>query len=210
MPRGVAIPELSEQLFKAVERVLEREGPGGLSGRAITREAGVATGLLYNHFADLDDLLAAFILDRARAFVGHVEALSSRPGTGTVTGNLTEAATAMAPVITLMYNLVVSRPSLARRLHELLHGSELSLLTLEDAFGAYLEAEQREGRVAAGVEAPALSIALVGAVHHLLMTGRLSMMGQVVAAIVGSRVDRGRQTQGHARRTQRQPGRPVA
>jgi AcrR family transcriptional regulator len=186
MPRGVAIPELSEQLFQAVERVLERDGPNGLSGRAITREAGVATGLLYNHFADLDELLAMFIVDRARAFVGHVEALSSRPGTGTVAGNLTEAATVMAPVITLMFNLVISRPSLARRLQELLHGSGLSLLTLEGAFAAYLEAEKRGGRVAAGVDAPALSIALVGAVHHLLMTGRLGMMGQVVDAIVGS------------------------
>jgi AcrR family transcriptional regulator len=186
MPRGVAIPKLSEQLFQAVERVLEREGPSGLSGRAITREARVATGLLYNHYSDLDELLATFIVDRARAFVGHVEALSSLPGTGTVAGNLTEAATSMAPVITLMYNLVISRPSLARRLQELLHGSELSLLTLEGAFAGYLEAEKREGRVAAGVDAPALSIVLVGAVHHLLMTGRLSMMGQVVAAIVGS------------------------
>jgi AcrR family transcriptional regulator len=185
MPRGVAIPELSEQLFQAVERVLERDGPSGLSGRAITREAGVATGLLYNHFADLDELLATFIVDRARAFVGHVEALSSRPGTGTVAGNLTEAATAMAPVITLMFNLVISRPSLARRLQELLHGSRLSLLTLEGAFTAYLEAEKREGRLAAGVDAPALSIALVGAVHHLLMTGRLGIMEQVVDAIVG-------------------------
>jgi len=195
MPRGVAIPELPEQLFQAVERVLERDGPSGLSGRGITREAGVATGLLYNHYADLDELLASFILDRARAFVGHVEALSSLPGTGTVAGNLTEAATAMAPVITLMYNLVVSRPSLARRLHELVHGSELSLLTLEAAFAGYLDAEKRQGRVPASVDAPALSIALVGAVHHLLMTGRLSMMGQVVAAIVGKLGGRRRSSQ---------------
>src|SRR5262249_4406766 len=141
MPRGIAIPELSEQLFQAVERLLEREGPSGLSGRAITREAGVATGLLYNHFADLDELLAWFILARARAWVGHVEGSSSRLGRGAVAGTLPGAAPATAPVITLMYNLVISRPSLARRLHELLHGSEMSLLTLEGAFAAYLEAE---------------------------------------------------------------------
>lgn len=184
MPRGIAIPEVDEQLFQAVERVLEREGPSGLTGRAITREAGVATGLLYNHFENLDELLAKFIVDRAHAFVAHVERLPSLAGTGTVAGNLTESATAMAPVITLMYNLVVSRPTLGVRIQELLHGSEVSVLTLEAAFAGYLEAEKRAGRVGTGVDSTALSVALVGSVHHLLMTGRLSMMGLVVAAIV--------------------------
>jgi AcrR family transcriptional regulator len=167
--------------------VLERDGPSGLSSRAITREAGVATGLLWSHFADLDDLLASCILDRARSFVEHAEALSSRAGTGTVVDNLTEAASAMAPALALMFNLVMSRPSLAHRLQALVGaGDEPSLLTVEGAFAAYLEAEKREGRVAPGVDAPALSIALVGAVHHLLMTGRLAMMGQVVATFAGS------------------------
>jgi AcrR family transcriptional regulator len=185
MPRGVAIPELHEQLFQAVERVLEREGPSGLSGRAVTREAGVATGLLNNHFADLDDLLAMFILDRARAFVEHVEALSSRVGVGTVVGNLTEAGTAMAPAMTRMFNLVISRPSIAGRLQmSAHHGGEVSLLDLERGFATYIEAEKREGRVASRTDAPALAIALTGAVHHLLITGRMSMMGPVVAAIL--------------------------
>jgi AcrR family transcriptional regulator len=168
-------------------RVLERDGSSGISGRAITRDAGVATGLLWNHFADLDDLLASCILDRARGFVEHAEALSSRAGTGTVVGNLTEAASAMAPALTLMFNLVMSRPSLAQRLRALAGaGDEPSLVNLEGAFAAYLEAEKREGRVAPGVDTSALSIALVGAVHHLLMTGRLAMMGQVVATFAGS------------------------
>jgi len=185
VPRGVAIPELPEQLFQSVERVLERDGPSGLTGRAITREAGVATGLLYNHFTDLDELLAMFIHDRARAFIAHVEALSARTGTGTVVGNLTKAATAMAPGFTLMFNLVMSRPTLARRLQAVV-GHEVALHDLETAFTAYLEAEKREGRVAAGADSQALSIALVGAMHHLLMSGRLRMMEQVVAALAGS------------------------
>jgi len=35
--------------------LLRRPGPDRLSGRAVTGEAGVATGLLYAHFADFDD-----------------------------------------------------------------------------------------------------------------------------------------------------------
>ena len=44
-PRGVAIHEAREQMFLAAERVLARQGPDGLTSRAITQEAGVATGL---------------------------------------------------------------------------------------------------------------------------------------------------------------------
>lgn len=186
MPRGVAIPELPEQLFRAVERVLERDGPKGLSGRAITREAGVATGLLYNHFADLDELLAAFIVCRARRFVGRVRSLSSRVGTGTVAENLSEAATAIAPLLAMMFNLVASRPSLAERLRKAATSEGRStLLEMEGAFAAYLDAEKDGGRVEPDADTQALSIALVGAVHHLLMTGRLGMLERIVATFAG-------------------------
>jgi hypothetical protein len=40
MPRGVAIPEPRQQLFAALERVIARDGPGRLTGRAVT--GGVA------------------------------------------------------------------------------------------------------------------------------------------------------------------------
>ena len=54
MARGVAIPEVREQLFAAADRVLTRTGPAGLTTRAITAEAGVANGVLHRHFRDLD------------------------------------------------------------------------------------------------------------------------------------------------------------
>ena len=39
MPRGVAIPELRQQLFAAAERVIAASGVSGLTGRAVTRES---------------------------------------------------------------------------------------------------------------------------------------------------------------------------
>jgi AcrR family transcriptional regulator len=39
--------------------VLEREGPGGLSLRAVAREAGVSPAAPYHHFKDKDELLLA-------------------------------------------------------------------------------------------------------------------------------------------------------
>src|SRR5580700_4660424 len=57
MARGVAIPEVREQLFAAADRVLARDGPAGLTTRAVTAEAGVANGVMHRHFRDLDEFL---------------------------------------------------------------------------------------------------------------------------------------------------------
>ena len=67
MPRGVAIPEVREQLFAAADRILGRAGPAGLTTRAITAEAGVANGVLHRHFRDLDAFLAEFTASRPAA-----------------------------------------------------------------------------------------------------------------------------------------------
>jgi AcrR family transcriptional regulator len=51
--------DLRRALLDAAERVLEREGVGALSLRAVAREAGVSAAAPYHHFKDKDDLLAA-------------------------------------------------------------------------------------------------------------------------------------------------------
>jgi AcrR family transcriptional regulator len=94
MARGVAIPEVREQLFAAADRVLARDGPAGLTTRAVTTEAGVANGVLHRHFRDLDEFLAAFVASRLEALADGAAALPGRAGHGTVTGNLTDTAVA--------------------------------------------------------------------------------------------------------------------
>ncbi len=64
MPTGVAIRDAREQLFDAAERVLLRDGPNGLTSRAVTTEARCAKGVLHRHFADFDAFLAELMLDR--------------------------------------------------------------------------------------------------------------------------------------------------
>src|ERR1700733_4162344 len=64
MPTGVAIRAPRGQLFEAAERILLRDGPGGLTSRSVTAEAGVAKGVLHRHFADFDDFLAELALAR--------------------------------------------------------------------------------------------------------------------------------------------------
>lgn len=51
--------DLSRALIDAARRVLETEGPGALSLRAVAREAGVSPAAPYHHFKDKGDLLDA-------------------------------------------------------------------------------------------------------------------------------------------------------
>ncbi|WP_020579275.1 TetR/AcrR family transcriptional regulator [Actinopolymorpha alba] len=168
-PRGVSIPEIRQQLFEAADAVLLREDPSRLSGRAITREAGCATGLLYNHFTDFDGFLTEYILDRAKVTATALLELPSRAGSGTVAGNLQEAMLTMLDSRSrVLVSLVMTRPSLVARLGKAL-GEEPAFYTGERAMTAYLEAEKEHGRVRADADTESLALALVGIAHQLLL-----------------------------------------
>lgn len=192
MPRGVAIPELRQQLFTAAERVILRDGPSRLSGRAVTTEAGVAAGLLYAHFTDLDDFLAAYAVDRSFVVIA-AASLTDRAGTGDIAANLAEALLAIPrDTLAALARLLVFRPELAERVHDVLGDAVLvngsALDAIERAAAAYLEAERRLGRLAEGIDPQAVALALVGALHHLVLTaGDLDdRLRPAIAALVGS------------------------
>ena len=187
-PRGVAIPEVREQLFAATDRLLARSGPAGLSTRAITGEAGVANGVLHRHFHDLDTFLAEFTASRLAALADTAAALPARAGHGTVTGNLTDATLALfgSNALALM-NLVANRPALRTALeHITTVGSGLG--DVEEHFAAYLDAEKELGRIAPSADTQALAFTLIGAVHHLVLTSPASLpdLPQRVARIVAA------------------------
>ncbi|ASU60439.1 TetR family transcriptional regulator [Nocardiopsis dassonvillei] len=188
MPRGVAIPELRQRLFSAVERVIVREGPGGLSGRAVTREAGVATGLLYAHFADTDDFLAAYAVDRGFQVCAGAASLPGRAGTGAVADNLAEAVLATPPTVLLaLTRLMASRPELAGRVRAVLGDRTAGLEAVETAVADYLTVERRLGRLRGSADPEALALAVVGAVHHLVLSSaRDSVVGDRVRRTVAA------------------------
>lgn len=171
-PRGVASPDARAQLFQAAERVLARDGPEGLTSRAITDEAGVAKGLLFNHFPDLDQFLAELVLDRARAAASLAAELPPLAGTGTVKGNLVDAAVSMLRSHAFaVAGIIHARPTLMSRLHEISSGRPYGVLSdVEKAFAAYLAAEKTQGRIPAETDPDTLALILVGTVHHIFMT----------------------------------------
>lgn len=190
VPRGVAIPDVRQQLFAAVEQVIIRDGPGKLSGRAVTGEAGVATGLLYSHFRDLDDFLVAYAVDRAFLISANAKALPDQAGTGTVAENLvgTLLATPFGSAQALT-RLLAARPELAAGVRSVLGDGNTGIDAIEAATAAYLAAERELGRVAAGADTEALARALAGTLHHLVLTAEEPEIPALVTRTVTALAD---------------------
>ena len=170
-PRGVAIPEVREQLFAATDRLLGRDGPAGLSTRAITSEAGVANGMLHRHFRDLDAFLTEFAADRLQGIADSAAALPARAGHGTVTGNLADALlTLFSSNALALMNLVATRPELGPAIEHASAVGSGGLGDVEEHFAAYLDAEKKLGRIAPDTDTHTHAFALLGSVHHLAMT----------------------------------------
>jgi AcrR family transcriptional regulator len=191
VPTGVAIRDPRGQLFDAAERVLLRDGPGGLTSRAVTAEAGVAKGVLHRHFADFDEFLAELALDYVARIVAQAAALRATAGTGTVAGNLAAALPDLfSPVILALIRVVIARDELRARLRAAT-GSRIPLLSESTALVAgYLAAERGLGRVAAGTDVSTLAPTLIGAVHLLFTDAdgapEAAAVARTVAAVLGT------------------------
>jgi len=191
VPTGVAIRDPRGQLFDAAERVLLRDGPGGLTSRAVTAEAGVAKGVLHRHFADFDEFLAELALDYVARIVAQAAALRGVAGTGTVAGNLAAALPDLfSPVILALLRVVIARDELRARLRAAT-GSRIPLLSESTALVAgYLAAERDLGRVAAATDVSTLAPTLIGAVHLLFTdadgTPEAAAVARTVAAVLAA------------------------
>lgn len=168
MPTGVALRDVREQLFAAADRILLRDGPSGLTSRAVTTEAGCAKGVLHKHFTDFDDFLAQFVLDRARRMDPQAAALRTAAGTGTVVDNVTAAVSAVFGSVALaVVALITFRDELRARLRETWPAGVPVLTDAATMIGAYLGAEQELGRVRADAGVDGLAAMVIGSVHLL-------------------------------------------
>jgi AcrR family transcriptional regulator len=168
-----------EQLFQAAERILSGHGPDGLTSRAITDEAGVAKGLLFNHFSDLDQFLAELVLDRSHTAASLAAELPPRAGTGSVKDNLVDTAVSLLRSHAFaVAGIIHARPTLMSRLHQVSSGRPYAVLSeVEKSFAAYLAAEKTLGRIPAVTDSDTLAFILVGTVHHIFMTNMAESSG---------------------------------
>lgn len=169
-PRGQAIPGIRERLFRAAEKVLLGGGPGAVSARAVAGEAGVAVGVLYNHFDDLDDFLAELVIDRLRVQADRLRGLDGLAGSRTVAENLADTAAGLLESPTLaVAELVRARPGLSLQATTKLGDGAPGISEVQGAIAAYLEGERRLGRITAEADTETAALILVGGLHNLLL-----------------------------------------
>lgn len=169
MPTGVPIPNVREQLFEAAGHVLRREGPAGLTSRAVTAEAGLAKGVMHRHFADFDTFLASLVVDRIEALDRRSEHLRASAGSGTVAANVEAALVASLDADALaIVGLVLSRRGLLARLRLVSPSGVPLLAEVTRMVATYLTAERGLGRIAIGCDVDRCALALVGGAHLLL------------------------------------------
>jgi AcrR family transcriptional regulator len=159
MPRGVAIDGVRQRLFAAAETVILRDGAGGLRGRSVTAQAGVATGLLHAHFGDFEGFLVAYVVDRSfelTAAAGDIEAAR-----GTPTDLCDELAALPQRTATALARLLAARPELRTKAAEILGPESAGFTGLTDGIAQRLTAESAAGRIAGTAAPDAAAYAIV-------------------------------------------------
>lgn len=193
MPTGVALHDAREQLFAAAESLLLHAGPGALTSRSVTAEAGVAKGVLHRYFDDFDDFVVHLVRRRIALIATVTAALEQTAGAATVVHNLTGALRRILDPVTLaLVSMIPARDGLHARLRAVTPTGVPILAEAASGISAYLLAERRAGRIRADADPGALAFTIIGTAH-LLFAGELgglpddSAIEEIVAhAIVGA------------------------
>jgi AcrR family transcriptional regulator len=156
--------DLRAHLIEVTERLLAEGGLEGLTTRRIARTAGVADGVLYNHFTGKDDLILAGLLARAVALMEQFENACPQPGSGTLENNLGQLAQALVTIqralLPLLAGLIGKRALLGRFVAELHSPAVGGPDRILSAIHEHLDAERRLGRVRPDAETHVVGILL--------------------------------------------------
>ena len=173
--------DLRAALVRAALDLLEQEGSGGLSLRAVARKAGVAPSAPYRHYADREALLSAVAAVGYRELTEHLVAAHPSP---TTPDDL--AAVAVAYV-----RFALSRPALFRVMFgEPCDATSPERVEATAAITAYVQGIVARGFPDADPEPLATAVwALVHGLAFLHLDGKLdSSSPKVVTATVSGAV----------------------
>jgi AcrR family transcriptional regulator len=161
--------ETRERIVEAAERVAREKGLARSTTKEIARAAGYSEGTLYKHFESKEDLFLAVLAERVPTFVALVEELPARVGRGTVRETLEEVASnalAFYGEIVPMAASIFSEPGLLARHREGLRKRGAGPWIVNEALAAYLDAEERLGRVREDADPEAAAAMLLGACYQ--------------------------------------------
>ncbi|MFD6065694.1 TetR/AcrR family transcriptional regulator [Amycolatopsis lurida] len=157
---------LREHLIGTAADLISAHGTAELTVRAIARAAGVADGVLYNHFADKEELLADALAEHVRRVEGGLGDLPE-PGSATVEANLRAQLAyglALHKEILPAFAGLLARPVVLARFGEQAGDGE----SWRDRLAGYLRAEKELGRLDGDVDAAAAM--LVGVCHETVLS----------------------------------------
>ena len=156
------------------QRLLATHGLGALTTRGIAREAQVSDGVLYNHFADKDDLVVAALTERLAELGTRTLAACPAAGAQDLRTGLTALVTLCGDFQSAALPLIgglITRPDLVRQVLDRLHAGDGSPQRLWHAITHYVAGEQDRGTVARDVPAETVGEVLFAVTHLHALAG---------------------------------------
>ena len=168
---------LREHLIDAAEGLLSQRQVAAITTRDIARAAEVSDGVLYNYFADKNELLLRALLRQFAGLVERLRAAIPEPGSGQVGANLEVIARALYDLHADAFPIVgslLAEPMLLHRFMDAIHsaGEPSGGKQIRGTVTAYVAAEQKEGRLGPADPGAAADL-LIGATATLVFTGHL-------------------------------------
>jgi AcrR family transcriptional regulator len=179
---------LRRHLIVVTQHLLEAHGLTGLTTRQIAREAQVADGVLYNHFANKDDLVLTALGERATELIGAFRASIPEPGSATLEENVTTLAQATLDLYAGTVPLVTGLFGQERLLHGFfagVHGVQ-GMQTVFAAVVEYVRDEQTLRRASDDVDPVAIAELLFGACQ---LRALVALMGPAEGRVKAADLD---------------------
>jgi AcrR family transcriptional regulator len=141
---------LRDLLIDTAERLIDERSAAAITTREIARAAGVSDGVLYNYFADKNELIITALVRRHTETLRRYDLALPTPGSATVAENLVACALAAIDLVagtTPMASALLSEPALVHRFIAEIHRTPLGPHRMVGPIAEYLAEEQRLGRL---------------------------------------------------------------
>jgi AcrR family transcriptional regulator len=165
-----------DRILDAAADVMTRLGLAKATTKEIARAAGCSEALLYKHFREKEEIFLGVLKDRLPGLTATLAALPDQAGNGSVRDRLIE----VVDVAVRFYegglaigSSMLGDPELVRRHREWMVSRGVGPQVANQMLADYLRAEQKAGRVAAGVDADGAAALLLGASYQRAFLLRL-------------------------------------
>jgi AcrR family transcriptional regulator len=184
-----------DRILDAAADVMTRLGLARATTKEIARAAGCSEALLYKHFREKEEIFLGVLKNRLPNLTATLATLPEKAGTGSVREHLLDVVDLAVRFYEgglAIGSSMLGDPELVRRHREWMVSRGVGPQLANRMLADYLRAEQKEARVAGGVDADAAAALLLGASYQRAFLVRL--MGEEAlspppAEFAGSVVD---------------------